>query len=125
MIGPNVLQAVADVKEVLKEHNWIVATELPIITSHAADCGNPERCGEDWYAVWWNGMGRFLLDGWNPLKYDDALKRFEGLEFGEMGYRCKKDMLALVKEGFAFRHAYHCVKSVGAQLAEKLIAVVE
>jgi hypothetical protein len=120
MIGPQVLLAVAEVKEALNEHKHIIAAEPPIITFHASDCRDPTRCNEDWYAIWWNGMGRFLLDGRNPLSYDEAVKRFEILDFGEMGDGCKRDMLTVVKDGVGFRHANRCVEVVGTQLAESL-----
>jgi hypothetical protein len=39
---------------------------------------------EDWYAIWWNGMGRFLLDGRNPQPYGEAIKHFKDMEFGRV-----------------------------------------
>jgi hypothetical protein len=120
MIGPKVFQAVADVKEALDEHRRIVAAEPPVITMHASDCVNHSRCNEDWYAIWWNGMGRFLLDGRNPLSYDEALKQFELLDFSEMGAGCKHDMLRVVKGGEGFRHANRRAEAVASQLAQAL-----
>jgi hypothetical protein len=120
MIGPEVMQAVAETKEALEEHRRIVASEPPIISTHSPDCHDHEQCSNDWYAVWWNGMGRFLLDGRNPLSYDEAFRRFEVLKFGRMGDGCKDDMLKLVKDGLGFAHGYTCVDSVTSRLLNKL-----
>jgi hypothetical protein len=120
LITPAVFYALAEVKESLELHKHIIAAEPPPIINHAPDCPNPKRCSADWYAVWWNGMARFILDGRNPLTYDEAFKRFEILGFGEMGHGCKKDMLALVKGGNGFRHAQYTVDVAGARLAASL-----
>jgi hypothetical protein len=66
-------------------------------------------------------MARYLLDGCNPLDFDDALKRFAKLEFGDMGLGCVKDMLAVVKEGAAFAHGPEFVEEAAVQLANTLI----
>jgi|ERR1700722_329873 len=121
MMGPIVYHAVAEVRESLDDHRRTIACEAPIITSHAYDCINHEQCNDDWYAVWWNGMARYLLDGRHPLSYDEAFKRFELLEFGMMGPGCKQSMLALVREGAAFRHNTRFVETTGMHLLEKLI----
>jgi len=66
-------------------------------------------------------MGRFLLDGRNPLEYEEALQRFEKLEFGEMGAGCKESMLSLVKDPSVLVQATRCVSVAGDRLAETLI----
>jgi hypothetical protein len=121
MLGPTVFQAMAEVKEVLDEHKRVVAAEPPAVTYHADDCPSHQRCKEDWFAVWWNGMARYLLDGRNPLGYDDAVRRFENLQFGDMGEGCKKHMLDMVKGGSGFRHATQCVEDVCSKLADTMI----
>ncbi|KIO05893.1 hypothetical protein M404DRAFT_947737, partial [Pisolithus tinctorius Marx 270] len=67
LIDEKVFIVVVYVKAMLDEHYKIVACKEPIILSHANDCQNPTACQEDWHAVWWNGMGHFLLNGRNPL----------------------------------------------------------
>lgn len=47
-------------KLLLDEHSHIIASEEPVILTHAVDCQDPIACQEDWHSVWWNGMGRFL-----------------------------------------------------------------
>jgi hypothetical protein len=59
-------------------------------------------------------------NGWNPLSYDEALKWFELLDFGEMGQGCKQDMLLVVEGGDGFWHANHHVEGVGSQLVQSL-----
>ena len=120
MIGPQVYHAVAETKEILDEHRRIVACEPPIIHTHASDCCDHSQCNNDWYGVWWNGMGRYILDGRNPLSFEEAFKRFEVLKFGRMSDNCKKDMLKLVKGGLGFSHSYSCIKDIGDRLAETL-----
>jgi hypothetical protein len=120
MVGARVLQKVAELKEILEEHRRIVASEPPAITTHADDCGDNTQCDDDWYAVWWNGMARFILDGRNPLTYSEAFERFKVLKFGKMGQGCKDGMLKLVEKGHGFRHADRSVENVGALLAETI-----
>ena len=125
MMGPQVFQAVAETKEILDEHKRIIACEPPIITTHARDCHDHNKCNDDWYAVWWNGMGRLILDGRNPLTFDEAFKRFEVLKFGRMSDGCKKDMLRLVKGGMGFSHSFTCIQSIGSKLAATLDVEVD
>ncbi|KAI9571525.1 hypothetical protein HD554DRAFT_1991697, partial [Boletus coccyginus] len=76
-IGSDIVINVALAKTVLDEHHWIIAAEEPQILSHADDCQDPLACEADWHGVWWNGMGRYLLDGRNPQPYDTAVHRFK------------------------------------------------
>jgi hypothetical protein len=116
LIGPRVLQVIAETKEIVEEQKRIVACEPPIIRTHDSSCLNADHCNDDWYAAWWNGMGRLILDGRNPLSFEEAFKRFEILKFGRMGEGCKKEMLKLVKAGFGFSHCDACVEAVGKRL---------
>jgi hypothetical protein len=66
-------------------------------------------------------MGRFLLDGRNPLSWDVAVSRFQALQFGMMGEGCKDSVMSLVRERTAFAHAERLVNDVGKHLAGTLI----
>jgi hypothetical protein len=120
-MGNTVFIAIAQLRDVLEEHRHIVATEPPMIAKHVEDCNNPVRCAQDWYAIWWNGMGRFLLDGRCTLTFEEAFKCFEGLQFGQMAEGCKSAMLQLVKDSDAFLHGRLYVKEVATRLVNTLI----
>jgi hypothetical protein len=62
---------------------------------------------------------RFLLDGRNSLDYKEATERFERMVFGAMAKECRDSILAVVKEGSAFRHSHRCVQLVGQKLAQE------
>ncbi|KIM63561.1 hypothetical protein SCLCIDRAFT_1173263, partial [Scleroderma citrinum Foug A] len=59
-------------KEQLDLHRRIVACEPPPMV-HLTCCQDRKTCDDDWRQVWWNGMGRFLLNGRNPLSFDDTM----------------------------------------------------
>lgn len=120
LIGEEVFVAFVYAKAMLDEHCRIVACEEPVILSHASDCGNPTACQEDWHAVWWNGMGRFLLDGRNPQPFSDAIKRFREMQFGRMGRGCQQLMFQVLDRGVAFRYADTFVKDVCQGLVHDL-----
>jgi hypothetical protein len=103
-VPSQVFVVVAQLRDILEEHRRIIAAEPPSIVKHAEDCTNAQDCSRDWYTVWWSGMGRMLLDGRNPLSFEEALKRFEHLQFGEMAEGCKAEMLSIVKEGTPSRY---------------------
>jgi len=106
LIGPDIVINVALAKSVLDEHCRIIAAEEPRIISHADDCQDPSACEADWHGVWWNGMGRYLLDGRNPQPYDAAIVRFKSeMQFGRVGKGCKEKMFRLLEGGAAFKHA--------------------
>ncbi|KAH7888174.1 hypothetical protein F5I97DRAFT_1829012 [Phlebopus sp. FC_14] len=78
---------------------------IPVfITLHASERQDPISCTNDWHAIWWNGMGRFLLDGRNPQPFDDAIKWFREMNFGRVNEKCKAHMLRIINEGLAFRN---------------------
>jgi hypothetical protein len=124
-ITHTVFVALARLREILEEHRRIIATEPPSIISHAEDCVDNLRCSQDWYSIWWNGMGRCLLDGRNPLSFDEAFKRFELLHFGGMGEGCKKAMLGLIKDGCGFGYGDRYTLEVATYLANSLIVEEE
>ena len=106
LIGSDLFMSLALAKAVLDEHCRIIAAEEPRILKHADNCQDPMACEVDWHGVWWNGMGRYLLDGRNPQPYDEAVRRFRlEAEFGRMGKGCKEKMFRLMDDGTAFRHA--------------------
>jgi hypothetical protein len=87
---------------VLTEHRHIIACEPPPILSHSSGCQNPIQCANDWHAAWWNGMARFLLDGRNPLTYNESFNRFQLLQFGAVSEGCKEAMFAMIKDSGVF-----------------------
>ena len=59
---------------------------------------------EDWHAIWWNGMGRFLLDGRNPQPYGEAVKVSKIWSSDALaGY--KELLFKIIEQGAAFNHA--------------------
>ncbi|KAF8121480.1 hypothetical protein EV363DRAFT_1185666 [Boletus edulis] len=110
MIGLKTFASVALAKSVLDQHCRIIAAEEPHIHVHADDCQDTVACATDWHGVWWNGMGRYLLDGRNPQPYEDAVRRFKTeMQFGRMGKGCREKMFELLEEGSAFQHADHFI----------------
>ncbi|KAK7023061.1 hypothetical protein R3P38DRAFT_3317323 [Favolaschia claudopus] len=78
-LGFAVYVALARLKEAHAEHRAILASEEPQFApmgpdgpSHCAGCVDNYACAEDWQRVWWNGMGRCLLDGRNPSSYSES-----------------------------------------------------
>ncbi|KAL4074518.1 hypothetical protein V8B97DRAFT_2022741 [Scleroderma yunnanense] len=113
LMGNNTFVGLTYAKAVLEGHYCIIAAEPPSIL-HEDDCQDPDGCEEDWYAVWWNGMGRFLLDGQNPQPYNDAIKHFKDMHFGHVSSGCKSCMTA-------FGYANKFVSDVCNSLAKQLI----
>jgi len=105
----------------INEHWRIIATEPPIIDIHALDCVDHVQCEKDWWAVWWNGMGRFLLDGCNTQSWNVAVEQFQLLPFGKMTEGCKEHIMAVVLWGTGFAHAETLVSNLGALLADALV----
>ncbi|KAI9568350.1 hypothetical protein HD554DRAFT_761658 [Boletus coccyginus] len=120
MMGGDVFVALVYTKSVIDKHCRIIAAEEPIILSHTDDCPNPKECLEDWHAVWWNGMGRFLLDGRNPQPYSDAVRRFKQLQFGRMGIGCRALMLKVIDDGLGFRYVETFIENVCQGLANDM-----
>ncbi|KAI6103999.1 hypothetical protein EDD16DRAFT_1714922 [Pisolithus croceorrhizus] len=120
-MGSEVFTTLVYVKALLDEHCRIVAAEPPLM-QHAPNCPNKQACTEDWRAVWWNGMGRLLLDARNPQPFDEAFERFRLLEFGRVGSDCKKVMFTQVMSINIPRiHATKFVDNVRDRLLKKLL----
>ncbi|KAG2349870.1 hypothetical protein BDR05DRAFT_1021526 [Suillus weaverae] len=112
-----------DLKELLDEHNHIVACkELPII-KHSPYCMDNTACFIDWQQLWWNSMAHFLLDGRNPQKFHEAIEHFQelGSEIGRVNPECWKMLLQTVKKGTAFHLAFDLVEETAQQLSAALI----
>jgi hypothetical protein len=118
-----VWNAFVDLKELLDEHNRIVACKEPPIIEHSSCCTDNTACFIDWRQLWWNSMACFLLDGRNPQKFYDAIERFQelGPEIGRVNPECWKMMLQMVKKGTVFHLAYDLVKETAWQLLAALI----
>lgn len=121
MIGWRVYRELTLVKEAITIHRKIVATEAPKLT-HSPECRNNELCMQDWEGIWWNGMGRLLMDPYISLSYDEAFRRFQTLEFGEMEVVCKQAALQRVDEGQAFLHTVPLVSATISRLTALLFA---
>ncbi|KAG1830107.1 hypothetical protein EV424DRAFT_1315804 [Suillus variegatus] len=121
LMGNEVFLNVIYVQAALDSHRRIVAAEEPKILMHSNECQDPTGCNEDWHAIWWNGMGRFLLDGRNPQPYDDAVKRFKELQFGRVSEGCKDLMFKILNQGAAFKHAQQFLSETCSFLVEKLV----
>ncbi|KAF8124432.1 chitin synthase-domain-containing protein [Boletus edulis] len=121
LIGPDIALNVALAKCILDEQCRIIAAEEPPILSHADDCQEPLACEADWHGVWWNGMGRCLLDGRNPQPYDEAVRRFKSeMQFGRVGKGCKEKMFQLLDDGAAFKRGDLFVEEVCDYLVSEL-----
>ena len=125
LVGPTVFSALVRLWSAIDEHRRIVACEPPIIDAHVLDCADHRRCAADWQAVWWNGMGRLLLDGRNPQSWDMAVELFSAMDFGEMADGCQKAIMELVRDHVAFTHANTLVNRTCEDLANLLIVVDE
>ncbi|KAI5982410.1 hypothetical protein EDD15DRAFT_2323847 [Pisolithus albus] len=107
-------------RERLDIHRRIVACEPPRLV-HSVRCEDHRRCHDDWCQLWWNGMGRFLVDGRNPQSFDHAILQFQGLSYGSMNPECWRKMIKCVKEGKAFVHEDDLVDRAVRGLAEIII----
>lgn len=107
-------------RERLDIHRRIVACEPPRLV-HSVGCEDHQGCHDDWRQLWWNGMGRFLLDGRNPQSFDDAILQFQGLSYGAMSPECWRKMIKCVKEGKAFLHEDDLVDRAVQGLADFII----
>ena len=107
-MGLDVYAAFIYVKTRLDAYTCTVATEPPIMV-HADSCSDHKGCAEDWVTVWWNGMGRLLLDAKNPHPFDEAMDCFKLLQFGRVGEDCKRHMFSdvlLVNIPLAHSHCF-------------------
>ncbi|KIM55066.1 hypothetical protein SCLCIDRAFT_30673 [Scleroderma citrinum Foug A] len=107
-------------KEQLDLHRRIVACEPPPMV-HLTRCQDRKTCDDDWRQVWWNGMGRFLLDGRNPLSFDDAMRQFQDFDYGAVCPDCWRQMLDFCKQGKAFTHERRLIDNTCQELASRLI----
>ncbi|KAJ8586970.1 hypothetical protein M405DRAFT_742712 [Rhizopogon salebrosus TDB-379] len=121
LLGNTVFTDLVYVQAAVDQHRRIVAGEEPKILMHASDCQDPLGCDEDWHAIWWNGMGRFLLDGRNPQPYGEAVKRFKDLKFGRVSRGCKELMFKIIEQETAFAHANQFIEETCNRLVEQLI----
>jgi hypothetical protein len=101
-------------------HRRIVGCEPPPVETHTADCQDHERCAEDWRTVWWNGMGRYILDGRNPQTHTEAIQLFRNLEFGAAGHGCRNIMFEMLTEERVTRHERQFVTDVIQDLVKVL-----
>ncbi|KAJ6526085.1 hypothetical protein B0H19DRAFT_1084691 [Mycena capillaripes] len=125
-MGLRIYVTVARLKEAIQQHRCILAAEAPEFdllngVAHSPDCRDHDSCSRDWHATWWNGMGRFLLDGRNPLTWTDAMQQFEHLNFGEMNPTCLMNMLDVVRTEDSNSHVYQMIDRV----SEELMAGIE
>ena len=113
MISPDTFVSLALTKSVLDQHCWIIAAEEPHIVAHAEDCQDPPVCAADWHDGWWNGMAHYLLDGWNPQPFKEAVRCFKTeMQFGWVGKGCKAKMFQLLDDGIAFECAEDFITEV-------------
>jgi len=70
-MGIEVYIVLVQAKAILDDYRHKV-TERPPVMQHASDCQNRQGCTEDWWSIWWNGMGRLLLDSHNPQPFGEA-----------------------------------------------------
>jgi hypothetical protein len=91
-MGNEVFIALVYTKEILNDHHHTVLVEEPPILLHVEDCKDYQACKQDWYAIWWNGMGRFLFDGRNPQLYNRAINCFKEMQFGHVSPSCEEKM---------------------------------
>jgi len=86
------------VRERITEHIHCIVTVPPPVKHHS-NCTDIVSCEFDFKAVWWNVMGRLLLDAhysmfWIP---EDAVKEFEKSSFGRMGRGCVMTMMDFIR----------------------------
>jgi len=122
-MGFDTFIALTKVKESIAEHRRILACEPPIIKEHCKECTDHVQCEEDWYAVWWNGMGRFLLDGRHLLPWSEAVQRFKDMKFGEMNDGCRRKMLEEVESGTVAYARDKLAEKIAKILADKITEV--
>jgi hypothetical protein len=116
-MGNDMFVALVYAKSALDEHTRLVAYEEPVILTHAANCPDPTACQEDWHNIWWNGMGRFLLNGRNPQPFCDAVERFREMQFGRMGQGCRSLMFQVLERGAGFR----CADAFSSEICNGLV----
>ena len=122
-MGMDAYAAFIYVKTRLDAYTRTVAAESPPMV-HTDSCPDPKGCAEDWVAVWWNGMGRLLLDAKNPHPFDEALDRFRLLQFGRIGEDCKRHMFSnVLLVNIPLAHLHRFVIRVRDRLVQKFISM--
>ena len=120
-MDPRIWAAVLKSQSTIQLHCWIVACEPPP-TIHAAECPDTESCDFDWVQLWWNTMGRMLLDGRNPKSYKDALRLFEELtEIGNVSLGCWHLMITKLRGGLAFIREDEFIEHAAKKWAEQCL----
>ena len=135
LIGLPVYVGLARLLEAIQEHRHILAVEEPQFrdkeplfgtfnvneaTPNSPSCRDNKGCAADWHQAWWNGMGRFLLDGRKPLTWTDSFEQFKEFEFGRMHAACISRMLDRAGKAEGNTHIFMMVDQVAAQLMEKI-----
>jgi hypothetical protein len=100
---------------------WSLSLLWKVPINHALNCINHDQCANDWRAVWWNGMSRFLLYGRNPQSWDDAVARFRTLQYGSMADSCRERVMGVVIRRQGFSHADALLNDITDCLADSLI----
>ena len=125
LMRSEVFTAYIQVKTRLDKHCCMVAGEPPEM-QHSNDCQDLVACSEDWRAIWWNGMGRLLLDARNPHSYDDALERFKSLQFSRVTEACKLYMFDnVIDTDLPAYHSRIFVTRIKNDLVQKLFPHTE
>lgn len=124
MVGPAVWAAILKVKELVNLNRHIVACEPPLMIQVTA-CTKHKWCAHDWKQLWWNGMGRFLLDGRNPQPYKDAIERFEVIDIGSVSLECWRAMMVVVRGQSAFQHEDSLIDRTAKALADRLLSSLD
>ncbi|KAK6961869.1 hypothetical protein R3P38DRAFT_3248977 [Favolaschia claudopus] len=129
----------AELKESLAQHRAILAAEEPLFAKETKDetggknikvgpchhpgCKDHQSCEEDWHCVWWNGIGRSLLDGRNPLSWTESVKKLEAMHFGRMHLGCRQIILEYIDEDQLNGHGrvYDMIDAVSGMLLADIV----
>ena len=118
-LRPDILAAYIQVVGRKDEHRRMVAAEPPEM-QHCNACQDLTGCSEDWRAVWWNGMGRLLLDGRKPHTFEEAIDHFKTLRFGRVTEGCKQHMFnSVIDISIPGAHSSAFVARIRDQLVAK------
>ncbi|KAK7057295.1 hypothetical protein R3P38DRAFT_3168804 [Favolaschia claudopus] len=139
LLGMRVYVAFARLKESLAQHRAIIAAEEPLFAKETKDetggknikvgpchhpgCKDHQSCEEDWHCVWWNGIGRSLLDGRNPLSWTESVKKLEAMHFGRMHLGCRQIILEYIEEDQLNGHGrvYDMIDAVSGMLLADIV----
>ena len=119
-LRPDVLAAYICIMGHLDEHRHMVASEPPKM-QHSKACQDLSGCSEDWCIIWWNSMGRLLLDARNPHSYEDVMNHFKTLKFGQVTGACKQNMFDnIIDPSIPSYHSRSLIKHTQDRLFLKL-----